>query len=250
MNKKEKTDTNRNAIVMGATSGIGMEVALLLAKKGWHVGIAGRRTERLSDVMQRNTNIIAKRTIDVNSEYATTTLYDMIREMGGLDLYVHSSGIGWHNYDLDQEKELMTANTNILGFTRMVSTVFNYMAERGTGGHITCVTSIAGTKGLGAAPSYSATKRYQAHYLECLAQLSNLRNLHITITDIRPGFVDTALIEGSKYPLKLPVAAVAKDIVKAIDRKASVRIIDWRYKLLVCIWKLIPRWMWVRMNIK
>lgn len=250
MNKKEKTDTNRNAIVMGATSGIGMEVALLLAKKGWHVGIAGRRTERLSDVMQRNTNIIAKRTIDVNSEYATTTLYDMIREMGGLDLYVHSSGIGWHNYDLDQEKELMTANTNILGFTRMVSTVLNYMAERGTGGHITCVTSIAGTKGLGAAPSYSATKRYQAHYLECLAQLSNLRNLHITITDIRPGFVDTALIEGSKYPLKLPVAAVAKDIVKAIDRKASVRIIDWRYKLLVCIWKLIPRWMWVRMNIK
>lgn len=250
MNKKKRTGTYRYAIVMGATSGIGMEVALLLAERGWRVGIAGRRTERLSEVMQRNSNIIAKRTINVNSEDATTALHDMIREMGGLDLYVHSSGIGWQNYDLDQEKELMTANTNVMGFTRMVSAVFNYMAGHGMGGHITCVTSIAGTKGLGAAPAYSATKRYQSHYLECLAQQANIRNLHITITDIRPGFVDTALIEGSNFPMKLPVKTVAKDIVEAIEHKKSIRIIDWRYKLLVCVWRLIPRWMWIKMNIK
>ena len=57
----------RCAIVMGATSGIGMEVALLLAKRGWKVGIAGRREERLCRVMDANKGIAVKKQIDVTA---------------------------------------------------------------------------------------------------------------------------------------------------------------------------------------
>src|SRR5574344_1900305 len=171
-------NNNRRAIVMGATSGIGMELALLLAQKGWKVGIAGRREDRLADIMSRTEGIAVKKRIDITADNATEQFSEMIDELGGIDLYVHSSGIGWQNIDLDNEKELNTVNTNVIGFTRMVSMIFNFMAQNG-GGHIVCITSIAGTKGLGAAPAYSATKRYQSHYLECLSQMAKMRRLDI-----------------------------------------------------------------------
>ena len=175
----------KRAIVMGATSGIGMEVAKQLAAKGWLVGIVGRRVDRLEGVM-RKANIVCYKQIDVTSPDAPDLLRDLITELGGMDLYFHSSGIGWQNNLLDIEKELKTMETNGLGFVRMVDTAFNWFAEQnGTSAkkkyRIACITSIAGTKGLGAAPSYSATKRFQNHYIECLSQQATMRHLPIAL---------------------------------------------------------------------
>ena len=245
----------KRAIVMGATSGIGMEVAKQLAAKGWLVGIVGRRVDRLEGVM-RKANIVCYKQIDVTSPDAPDLLRDLITELGGMDLYFHSSGIGWQNNLLDIEKELKTMETNGLGFVRMVDTAFNWFAEQnGTSAkkkkyRIACITSIAGTKGLGAAPSYSATKRFQNHYIECLSQQATMRHLPIAFTDIRPGFVKTDLIAGSHYPLQLHAEDVARDIVKAIESGKEVKVIDWRYAILVFFWRLIPRWIWKRMKIK
>jgi len=169
-----------------------------------------------------------------------------------MDLYFHSSGIGWQNNSLDIEKELKTVETNGLGFTRMVDTAFNWFAthhQSNSKARIACITSIAGTKGLGAAPAYSATKRFQNHYLECLSQQARMRHLPIAITDIRPGFVKTDLIAGSSYPLQLKPEDVAKHIVSAIENGKEVKVIDWRYDILVFLWRLIPRWLWTRLKI-
>ena len=252
----------KKAIVMGATSGIGMEVAKLLAAKGWLVGIAGRRVDRLETVM-KEANVICYKQINVTSPSAPTLLRELITELGGMDLYFHSSGIGWQNNQLDIEKELKTVETNGLGFVRMVDTAFNWFAEQcdvtdkdvaiskssQKKFRIACITSIAGTKGLGAAPSYSATKRFQNHYLECLSQQATMRHLPIELTDIRPGFVKTDLIAGSHYPLQLQAENVAHDIVKAIEAGKEIKVIDWRYAILVFFWRLIPRWIWKRMRI-
>ncbi len=236
------------AIVVGATSGIGKEVATLLARNGWQVGIAGRRTDKLVALANSISGITCYERIDITEADAPERLYALIKKLGGMDLYFHSSGIGWQNNSLDAEKELLTVKTNGEGFTRMITSAFNYFAKNG-GGHIACISSIAGTKGLGAAPAYSATKRYQNHYLECLTQLSKMRKLNINITDIRPGFVATALIEGSNYPLQLNAQDVAHKIVNALKKKKSVATIDWRYRILVFFWRLIPRWLWVRLKI-
>lgn len=233
---------------MGATSGIGREVAILLARQGWRVGVAGRRTELLEALVHDHANIVAAKQIDVNREDAPQLLQQLIDDLGGMTLYFHSSGIGWQNNQLDVARELATVQTNGLGFTRMVTAAYNWMANNG-GGRIACITSIAGTKGLGAAPAYSATKRFQNHYLECLAQQARMRRLPIRITDIRPGFVATDLIAGSSYPLQLTAESVARDIVSAISRGRSVITIDWRYRILVALWRLIPRWLWVRLRI-
>ena len=260
----------KKAIVMGATSGIGMEVAKLLAAKGWQVGIAGRRIERLQTLISDNKTtlqsggtisdnkatpqggIICYQQIDVTSAEAPSQLLELIDKLGGMDLYFHSSGIGWQNNSLDIEKELKTVETNGLGFTRMVDTAFNWFAthhQNNSKARIACITSIAGTKGLGAAPAYSATKRFQNHYLECLSQQARMRHLPIAITDIRPGFVKTDLIAGSSYPLQLKPEDVAKHIVSAIENGKEVKVIDWRYDILVFLWRLIPRWLWTRLKI-
>lgn len=248
---------------MGATSGIGMHVALLLAQRGWQVGIAGRRTGRLEEMKKLSSTNISSverphtggitcfKQIDITSSQAPTLLYELIDELGGMDLYFHSSGIGWQNVMLDAEKELMTTETNALGFVRMVDAAFNWFAAHPhQRGHIACITSIAGTKGLGAAPAYSATKRFQSHYLQCLSQQAHLRSLPICVTDIRPGFVRTDLIAGSNFPLQLEPYDVALSIVKALERGQRVKTIDWRYALLVSLWRLIPRWLWERMRVK
>ena len=257
----------KRAIVMGATSGIGKEVARLLAANGYEVGIAGRREERLVQMAQATPGIVAHRQIDVTKEDAPTELHKLIEELGGMDLYFHSSGIGWENVSLDPDKELKTVETNAMGFVRMVSAAYNWFAEqradeakqRAEGdeqrasdkerkARIACITSIARTRGLGAAPAYSATKRMQAHYLECLSQQARMRHLNIGITDIRPGFVATDLIAGSHFPLQLKAEDVARTIVRAIERGSEVVTIDWRYRLLVAAWQLIPRWLWVRLT--
>ena len=87
----------KKAIVIGATSGIGLEVARLLAERGYIVGVAGRRVDRLEEIVKSNENIKAYRQIDVTDEAAPQHLAELIAELGGMDLYFHSSGIGWEN---------------------------------------------------------------------------------------------------------------------------------------------------------
>lgn len=247
-----KQTEQRKAIVMGATSGIGLEVIKVLASKGWQVGIAGRRSDVLQQLKDEMPQVVAAQSIDITRDDATMQLQQLIDRMGSIDLYFHSSGIGYQNTALDADKELRTVETNALGMTRMVDAMFNYYAQRpDQEGHIAVMSSIARTRGLGAAPAYSATKRYVSHYLECLSQLCTIRRLrHIHLHDIRPGFVRTPLIaDGNRYPMQLDPERVAQSIVRGIERDRSVITVDWRYRLLVAGWQLLPRWLWVRLPI-
>lgn len=241
----------RNAIVMGATSGIGYEVAKVLAMRGWRVGVAGRRGNVLEKMEAEIEGIVAYEEIDVTQSQATDALHRLIDKMGRVDLYFHSSGIGYQNKDLDPDKELRTIETNCLGMARMVGEVFRYFASHPeTKGQIAVISSIARTKGLGAAPAYSASKRFTSHYLESLCQLCSIKGLqNIHITDIRPGFVKTPLIEGNNFPMQMDVRNVAADIVDGLQRQKSVITINWAYRLLVFFWQMVPRWAWVKMRI-
>ena len=240
------------AIVMGATSGIGYEVALALARQGWRVGVAGRREDILKKMVDETAGIVAYEVIDVTVPQATDALHRLIGKMGGMGLYFHSSGIGYQNTDLDADKELRTIETNCLGMARLVGEAFRYFEQHTeTEGQIAVISSIARTRGLGAAPAYSASKRFTSHYMESLCQLKRIKGLrHLHLTDIRPGFVRTPLIEGSHFPMQLDARRVSAIIVAAIRRRQAVVTINWLYRLLVFFWQLIPRWLWVRMKVR
>ena len=234
----------KRAIVIGASSGIGREVALQLMQQGWALGVAARRADLLESI-----GAVATEQIDVTQDDAAEKLRNLIEKMGGMDLFFYASGIGKQNRDLHEDIELATMQTNALGFTRMIGEAYRYFAERGEG-HIAAITSIAGTKGLGPAPAYSARKSMQNTYLQALEQLANARGLRIGFTDIRPGFVDTALLSGDfHYPMMLKPEKVAREIVCAINAKKHIRVIDWRYRLLTACWRMIPNCIWRRIKL-
>ncbi|MBR5101799.1 MAG: SDR family NAD(P)-dependent oxidoreductase [Muribaculaceae bacterium] len=238
------------AVVVGASSGMGREVAQLLLKQGCHVGIAARREQNLRDIKQEYPENVITAVIDVTADDAPERLVELIGQLGGIDLYLHAAGIGKQNMSLKPDIEIDTARTNVIGFQRMVTAVFNYMAEHG-GGHIAAITSIAGTKGLGAAPAYSATKAFQNTYIQALEQQAKMRKLNIHFTDIRPGFVDTALLDdGNRYPMLMNQQKVAKTMLRKIGRRRHVVVIDWRYRLLTAAWRRIPRSLWRNMKVK
>ena len=234
----------KKAIVIGASSGIGLEVTKILMEQGWTVGVAARRVELL-----QNIGAAAMERIDVTAEDATEGLQRLIGKLGGMDLFFYASGIGKQNGELTEDIELATVQTNGVGFTRMIGEAYRYFAGQGSG-HIAAITSIAGTKGLGPAPSYSATKAMQNVYLQALEQQANARGIDIRFTDIRPGFVDTALLSGSfHYPMMLRPEKVAKEIVWAVNHRKHIRVIDWKYRYLTAVWRRIPRWIWRRLRL-
>lgn len=239
----------KKAVIIGASSGMGMEVAKLLLAEGYQLGIAARREDRLQALKQLAPDRVVTAVIDVTAEDADSRLRTLIDELGGMDLYFHVSGIGKQNRTLTPDIEVNTVNTNGMGFTRMIGEAYRYFAERGQG-HIAALTSIAGTKGLGPAPSYSATKAFQNVYLQSLEQQANARGLNIRFTDIRPGFVDTDLLSGDfHYPLMLKPEKVARQIVKAIHNKRHVVVIDWKYAILTALWRRLPRALWRHLKI-
>ena len=240
---------NKKAIIMGASSGIGREVALLLLADGWQLGLSARRMEPLLEIKTLAPERVEVMAIDVTQSDAGDLLLTLIQRMDGIDLYFHASGIGHQNRTLDSDIEMRTMDTNAVGFTRMIGTAYRYFAERGEG-HIVAITSIAGTKGLGPAPAYSATKALQSTYLQALEQQAHQRGLPIRITDIRPGFVDTALLRGDfHYPMLMRPESVARDIVRSIHHRHHIRIIDLRYRILTFFWRLVPNWLWRRMRL-
>ena len=239
----------KRAVIVGATSGLGLEVARLLLERGWSIGVAGRRVEALEQLRAVSPDRVRIRAIDVTQSDAPDRLHALIDDLGGMDLYFHSSGIGRQNSDLDPSIELSTVRTNGEGFVRMVTAAYRYFRTQGHG-HIAAITSVAGTRGMGAAAAYSATKRFQRTYLDALAQLAHREGLRLRITDIRPGFVRTALLNPEvRYPMLMEPAPVARRIVDAVERRRRVATIDRRYRALVLLWRLIPQCVWERMKI-
>ena len=79
--------TQKKAIIIGATSGIGLEMVKVLTSQGWQVGIAGRRQALLQQIQSKNLDVIATECIDITQEDAPRRLLSLIGKTGGMDLY-------------------------------------------------------------------------------------------------------------------------------------------------------------------
>lgn len=245
----------KQAIIIGATSGIGRAVAEQLLAEGWRVAVVGRREERLEALRAKyGADRVVCRTMDVTLESATDMLDELLEEVAAPDVLLYAAGIGKQNPDLEEGMELRTVKTNCEGMVRIVDHFINYVkhsphysAEHKA--HVAVITSVAGTMGMGQAAAYSATKSMQSAYLVALSQLSRMQRLPITIGDIRPGFVATEILNPEKhYPMLMTAERAARYVVRSFERRERITIFDWRYKLLVGFWRLIPRWLWERLT--
>ena len=105
----------KRAIIIGATSGIGQEVAKNLLREGWQIGIAGRRQPALEDFQRIAPEQIKIQSLDVTQADAAEKLNTLIRKLGGMDLFLLSSGIGFQNL-LNGEHCLLYFNLMVRGY--------------------------------------------------------------------------------------------------------------------------------------
>ena len=237
----------KKAIVIGATSGIGKGLAMLLVDNGYIVGITGRRAELLEDLKSENNNSYFVKSFNItDTKVAVEKLEELTSELGRLDLLIFSSGTGEINDKLDFEVEKQTIDTNVVGFTCIADWAFCYF-EKQKFGHFVAISSIGGLRGSRQAPSYNATKAYQINYLEGLRQKAKRLNEHIIITDIRPGLVDTAMAKGVGLFWVMPIDKVVRQIYKAIIRKKKVAYVTKRWRLIASILKRIPKHIYDKM---
>lgn len=166
----------KRVIIVGASSGIGRELALRFAKEGCVVGIAARRIEELQKIREEyGEESIKIAQMDVCEPTATDALDSLISEVQRPELLIYASGIGKQNPSLDETIEINTVKTNCEGMVRIVDQFLNYVKNDSSytpksRAHIAVISSIAGTEGMGSAPAYSATKRMQSTYLTALSQ--------------------------------------------------------------------------------
>lgn len=239
----------KRVVIVGASSGIGLAVAEALASRGVKVGLAARRTESLAELKTRFPGFVEFEEIDVTKSEAVEGLSRLVKKTGGMDIYFHVAGIGYENPGLDPEVEVRTVTTNAGGLARMVSAAYRYFRDNGIRGQIAALTSVAGTKGIGLMSAYSASKKFAQTYLVALEQLSHEEKAGVVFTDIRPGWVSTPLLqEGKKYPMEMSLEYVVPLIIKAIVRKERVAVIDWRWNIVVGLWRMIPNALWTKIN--
>jgi short-subunit dehydrogenase len=237
----------KKAIVIGATSGIGREIAILLAKDNYKVGVTGRRVELLNEFAKENPDRFYPREIDINNtSNSIETLNQLATEMGGVDLLILSSGTGDINEELDFQIEKRTIETNVLGFTAITNWAFNLFKKQGYG-HLAGITSVAGLRGNRSAPAYNATKAYQINYLEGIRQKAKNLHLPIHITDIRPGFVDTQMAKGDGLFWVASPQKAAKQILWAIRKNKRVAYVTRRWALIAILLKILPRFIYDRL---
>lgn len=225
---------------MGGSSGIGRELALMLAGQGYIVGVTGRRADLLESLASEGGGNIYVSALDSTSAGFPEGLALLMEKTGGMDLFVFCAGTGDLNPALGYDIEARTNRLNVGAFTAGVGFAYNYFAANG-GGHICAVTSVMGLRGSGAAPAYAASKAYQINYLEGLRQKAVKEKSGIAVTDLRPGSVDTDMMKGEGHFWIASPERAARTIYKAVQKKKAVAYITPRWQVVGTVLKCLPR---------
>lgn len=234
----------KNAIIFGATSGIGNALTKILLKQGYNVAITGRRLDKLIDLQKKYpTQILVKQNDIQDVDDVDKVFKEIVSEFKTIDLVVQSSGVGFVNPKLEWEKQKQTVLTNVFGVTKLYVLSYNLFKEQQFG-HLVGITSIASLRGSRAAPDYFASKAFQKSFLEGLhIKTKSIKSKKVYITDIRPGFVDTPMALGDKLFWMVPLEKAAKQIYSAINKKKRVAYISKRWRLIAWVLKLVPTWL-------
>ncbi|MGL4518547.1 MAG: SDR family NAD(P)-dependent oxidoreductase [Phocaeicola sp.] len=238
----------KRIIIIGATSGIGQSLAEYYAQGEVRMAILGRREENLNAIAALYPTKFVSAVCDITDVAALPSCLDsMVKQLGGLDLFILSSGVGTRNPELLYEKEEPALLTNVVGWTCAVDWAMNFF-ERQQSGHLVTISSVAGTRGNAVAPAYSASKAFQISYMEGMRQKAHKSRGRISTTDVRPGFVDTAMGQGPKVFWVASVEKAVKQIAHAIERRQPVVYITKRWRWVAWVFKRIPNFIYYRLG--
>jgi short-subunit dehydrogenase len=239
--------SQRTAIIVGASSGIGEALAHELNGEGWRLGLLSRRLETLDTLRQALGPQALAWCLDITQHDAVTRFEQVIEELGGVDLVIITAGTGHNNRDLNADLDVATVTLNVLAFMKIAQAAVRHFLRRGHG-HLVGVSSIAALRGNASGAAYAASKAFQSVYLDGLRELAQQSGLPIVVTEVQPGGVDTKMLNPDR-PLpgvvrRLFVASPAKaarQIVRAIHQQKKHAYITRRYALIALFLRFLPR---------
>ncbi|MBF0206619.1 MAG: SDR family NAD(P)-dependent oxidoreductase [Oligoflexia bacterium] len=238
----------KKAIIIGASSGIGKALAILLSQNDYQVGLISRRAELLLNLQSQLKRKGHVKVMDITQFPQSMTLFEeLIQEMGGVDLVVLGAGVGYINPELEWKKEQETIEVNVMAFAAMANVAMKHFLSMGCG-HLVGISSIAAIRGSGGS-TYGASKAFVSNYLEALQHKIFKQGMakEIVITEILPGFVDTAMAKGEGLFWVAPVGKAAEQIYNAIKNKKDCAYITKRWVLVAMLLKILPRFIYKRL---
>lgn len=243
-----------NVVILGATEGMGQALARRMAARGDVLFVLGRHPEKLKrcleDLTARSGRPPDGSAICDLRDPATfgPALDEAWNKMGKVDAVVLTAGVFGTQAELEADRaklqELLTVNfANTILFCEEART--RLLAQ---GGGTLCVfSSVAGDRGRKPVVLYGATKAGLSYYLEALDHAYHAKGL--TVICVKPGFVKTGMTAGLKPP---PFAGepdqVARDVLRAIDKKTPVIYTPAPWHLVMAIIKRLPRFVMRRIG--
>lgn len=233
------------ALITGASSGIGWEMARQLASEGCKVGLVARREPELRELQRVITSqgsIAAYAVADVSELQQVEAAFRLIREqLGPIDLVIANAGVGKSTLlnPVNMADVESMIRTNLLGVIYTLSTALPDMLERKTG-HLVAISSLAGYRGLPGESAYCASKAGVNSYLDGLRM--QLRGTGVQVTTVCPGFIKTPMTASFDFPMPglLQADVAAKRIIRAIKAGIKVYNFPWHVHLLTKLSRWIP----------
>lgn len=236
---------------MGASSGIGAEIAKEFLKAGDYVTLIARREKELNQITSEIPNAkycIIKHDVS-NFAEVPKFFQDAIRAMEGLDEIYYCAGI-LEKVSIDEfstEKDLRMLSINTLGAFAWLNAAADYFQKKNSG-KIIGISSIAGDRGRIGSPAYNTSKAALNTYLESLR--NRLSRKGIQVLTAKPGFIDTNMTKGMKGLFWVISAnEAAKIIIKAAANGKEDIYVPARWALVGLVIKMIPSFIFKKLNI-
>jgi short-subunit dehydrogenase len=244
--------TGRRALVTGASSGIGRELAIELARRGADVVLFARRADRLTEVAAEISKLGRRAVIvagDVTEAEARRRALDAARrELGGLDILINNAGIAAHGRfaESDPARLRPIMETNFFAPVELIRAAIPLLRE-GRQPLIVNVGSILGERAAPHKAEYSASKFALHGFSEALRP--ELKREGIDVVLVAPGptaseHFDTLLEDAGlpwKEPRRMPAVEAARQIVRAVERGQNRLIIGWPSRFWLLLNRLSPR---------
>jgi short-subunit dehydrogenase len=245
--------TRKRAVLTGASSGIGLELARELSRRRYDLALLARRAELLED---------AARELSAHGGRAVAIACDVVdaaavreavqrgeRELGGpFDLAIANAGVSIPNhatkFNIADAEQVI--RVNVLGVMYLYAAVIPGMIERKSGRFVG-IASVAGLRGLPTSGPYSASKAAVQAFLE--AARIELAPFGVGVTIVNPGFVVTEMTAKNRFhmPFLMKADRAARIIADGIDHEKRLVEFPRRMSLFMRTARLIPDALYERM---
>lgn len=229
------------ALITGASSGIGRDIAKELSQKGYDLILVARNLEKLNEVKEKLETNIETVSMDISNPENCKQLYEKYKD---IDILVNNAGFGDCGYfdKTNLEKELQMINTNIVAYHVLTKLYLKDMKAKNSG-KILNVASIAGFMPGPLMATYYSTKAYVVRLSEAIREELKKENSKVQISILCPGPVDTNFnkVADVQFALKgLSSEYVAKYTTDKLFKEKFYIVPGWKIKLAKFGAKIAP----------